>query len=109
MFRKKTSQSYLLMKQYLKCGIIKKRRDGLYSLDVTTPKDLYFIIIPFFDKYPLFTKNKAINFQLFTKAVELMFLKQHLTSKGLSELIEIRKKINEGKAEKENTQNKTCC
>lgn len=90
----------LLMKQQLKCGIIKQRQDGLYSFDVTTPKDLYSIIIPFFEKYPLFSKNKAINFQLFTQAVKLMFQKQHLTSLGLSELINIREKINAGKGRK---------
>ncbi len=40
-----------LMKQYFGCGIIKRRKDGLHSYDVTTPKDLETKIIPFFNQY----------------------------------------------------------
>lgn len=89
-----------LMKQYFQCGIIKQRRDGLYSFDVTTPFVLQSIIVPFFHKYPLFSENKEKNFLIFEKAVELMTQKRHLTPQGLFELIELRETINEGKGRK---------
>lgn len=89
-----------LMKQYFQCGIIKRRKDGLYSFDVTTPTVLKLNIIPFFLKYPFLSEDKKENFQIFEKAVEIMFLKQHLTAKGLAELIDLRELINKGAGRK---------
>ena len=89
-----------MMKQYFQCGIIKRRKDGLYSFDVTTPKVLEEIIVPFFHKYPLFSENKMKNFLIFEKAVQLMVEKRHLAQKGLIELIDLRELINEGKGRK---------
>lgn len=89
-----------MMKQYFQCGIIKRRKDGLYSFDVTTPSVLEEIIIPFFKKYPLFSESKKQNFLLFEKAVRLMSCKRHLAKEGLLELIEIRELINVGKGRK---------
>jgi hypothetical protein len=89
-----------MMKQYFQCGIIKRRKDGLYSFDVTTPKVLGEIILPFFHKYPFFSESKKKNFSIFEKAVQLMVNKRHLEYKGLLELIDLRELINEGKGRK---------
>lgn len=89
-----------MMERYFRCGIIKRRRDGLYSYDVTTPSVLESIIVPFFHKYPLFSESKKKNFLLFEKAVRLMSAKRHLTRQGLLELIDIRELINQGKGRK---------
>lgn len=89
-----------LMKQYFQCGIIKRRKDGLYSYDVTNPLALQSIIIPFFIKYPIISKDKNFNFLIFVKAVELMVNKRHLTPSGLLELIDLRERINLGKGRK---------
>src|SRR5450631_3423721 len=42
-----------LLKKEVDCGIIKTRKDGLHSLDVTNPKELIEKVIPYFIKYPL--------------------------------------------------------
>ena len=89
-----------LMKHYFGCGIIKQRRDGLYSYDVTNPQVLEHIIVPFFQKYTFFSSSKRKNFELFRLAVKLMYEKRHLTEIGLKELIELRERINEGKGRK---------
>ncbi|MBU1885036.1 LAGLIDADG family homing endonuclease, partial [Patescibacteria group bacterium] len=85
-----------LMKRHFKCGIIKARKDGVHSYDVTNPKALQENIIPFFKKYNFLSQRKKYNFSLFKKAVKLMAEKRHLEPKGLKELVNIREKINPG-------------
>lgn len=86
----------VLMKKLFKGGIIKQRKDGLYSYDVTNPKFLKETIIPFFNQYHFMSDYKKKNFKIFKKAVEIMFNKHHLTQQGLKELVELREKINLG-------------
>lgn len=85
------------MKNIFSCGIVKRRKDGLHSYDVTNPKALSMRIIPFFKKYSFFSKNKSKNFLLFIQATELMVQKAHLTQKGLEKIVLIREQINLGK------------
>ncbi|KKU98534.1 MAG: LAGLIDADG homing endonuclease [Candidatus Jorgensenbacteria bacterium GW2011_GWC1_48_8] len=85
-----------LMKQHFGVGIIKQRKDGLYSYDVANPNALNEVIIPFFTRYGFLSQTKKKNFSLFKKAVGLMANKKHLTKDGLDELLEIREKINIG-------------
>lgn len=89
-----------LMKMHFKCGIIKQRRDGLYSFDVTNPTAIQETIIPFFTKYNFLSSNKNANFSIFKKAVKIMYQKQHLNKEGLMKLLELREKINVGKGRK---------
>ncbi len=89
-----------LMKRYLGCGIIKQRKDGLYSFDVTNPTAIQEKIIPFFTKYSFFSNTKKRNFSLFKKAVKIMYDKKHLEKDGLLKLLEIREKLNKGKGRK---------
>ena len=86
-----------LMKSYYHCGIIKRRRDGLHSYDVTNPSDLKRKIIPFFDQYLFLSKRKQTNYLLFKEAVDLMLSKEHLELEGFKRLLDIRESINEGK------------
>lgn len=89
-----------LMKDLFGCGIIKRRKDGLHSYDVTKPREIKEKIIPFFEKYGFLSKNKKINFSLFKKAVNLMAEKKHLEPIGFRQILEIRKKLNKGKGRK---------
>lgn len=86
-----------LLKRYLGCGIIKMRRDGLFSYDVTNPNAITGVVIPFFNKYRLQSASKKYNFRLFSQAVEIMVSKNHLTRSGLREILDIREKINPGR------------
>lgn len=86
-----------LMKRYFSCGIIKKRRDGLYSYDVANPNAIMETIIPFFKKYNFLSQTKKRNFSLFQKIAKLMVEKRHLTQEGFEELLRLREKLNRGK------------
>lgn len=88
------------MLQVFTCGIIKQRKDGLFSFDVTTPSDLCEHIIPFFSKFTFYSKSKCKNFQLFVQACELMNNQEHLQEDGLRKLLIIREKLNQGKGRK---------
>ena len=86
-----------LMKQHLRCGIIKKRKDGLHSYDVTNPSAIQETIIPFFKKYSFLSASKKKNFMIFQKIVRLMADKRHLNPEGFKELLLLRKELNKGK------------
>lgn len=61
-----------LLKQHFDCGIIKQRKDGLHSYDVTNPQELLRYVIPFFEKHSFISESKQQNFLLFKQAVRLM-------------------------------------
>ena len=89
-----------LLKQIIDCGIIKKRFDGVYSIDITTPKDVIFKVIPFFQEFPLRSSDKLKNFNLFVEASMLMKNGEHKNLIGLRKILEIREQINLGKGRK---------
>lgn len=85
-----------LMKRHFGCGIVKRRKDGLHSYDVTNPKSLHDVIIPFFNQYHFFSAAKKKNFALFKQAVLIMYRKEHLKTEGFKKILEIREKLNVG-------------
>lgn len=86
-----------LIKRYLKCGIIKKRQDGLYSYDVTNPNAITNTIIPFFEKFRFFSASKKYNFRLFEQITKLVADKKHLSPEGFQEIMILREKLNPGR------------
>jgi LAGLIDADG endonuclease len=56
------------------------------------------IIIPHFEKYPLLTQ-KAADFILFKRIIELMSNKAHLSMEGLLKIINIKASMNLGISE----------
>jgi LAGLIDADG endonuclease len=77
-------------------SIGKTRQRVTYS--VKSIKDITNTIIPPFLKYSLLT-NKAADFYLFTKVVELISAKAHLTIEGLQQIINIKASMNLGISE----------
>jgi hypothetical protein len=65
---------------------------------VASIKDLINTIIPHFEKYPLLTQ-KAADFILFLRIVELMSTGAHLSVDGLQQIINIKASINLGISE----------
>jgi hypothetical protein len=65
------------------------------TFSVNRLKDLTTIIIPHFEKYLLLTQ-KAADFILFKKIVQLMNNRAHLNKEGLQEIINIRTSMNLG-------------
>lgn len=95
--QKDPSLLYLLQKE-LGCGIIKTRKiDNLHSFDVTNPTDISLKVIPYFQKFPLYSLSKTKNFQIFCKVADLMKEGKHLNLSGFKEILNIREKINKGK------------
>lgn len=73
-------------------GINHLKESSCYT--VNSLKDLL-VIIGHFDKYPLITKKQA-DYLLFKRAVNLVELKEHLTTEGLNKLLSIKAAMNWG-------------
>lgn len=87
----------ILMKSlidYLGCGKYRERKGGLAG-DYLVYKisDLTDIIIPFFDKYPILGV-KSSEFNDFKLVSEIVKKKEHLTKKGVNEIIKIQSNMN---------------
>jgi len=67
------------------------------SYYVTSLQDLQ-IIIDHFDNYKLLTQKRA-DFELFKQAFALVKNKEHLTKKGLEQIVAIKASINKGLSE----------
>lgn len=61
--------------------------------------DIYNIVIPHFDEYPLLTQKQA-DFLLFKEIAFLMKNKEHLTPEGLLKIVAIKASMNLGLSEK---------
>ena len=93
-------QILALMKRHFRCGIIKQRKDGLHSYDVTNPKAIQERIIPFFEKHYFLSANKKKNFTIFKNIVNLMAEKKHLEKNGFNKILKLRSILNQGKGRK---------
>lgn len=87
----------ITLKEILGCGIIKKRRDGVHSFDVTTPRDILFRVIPFFQRFPLRSEKAQRNFRIFCDIAALMHGGNHRHADGLRKILALRETLNEGK------------
>lgn len=85
-----------LLKKYLGCGRIKRRKDGLWIFVVENPHSLKERVIPFFKKYRFFSSKAKTNFSIFCQIVDLINKDKHLTEKGLEKIARFRERINEG-------------
>ena len=94
--QKDPSILYILKKE-LGCGIIKTRKDGLHSLDATNSKEIVEKVIPYFIKYPLLSKSKISNFNIFCEISKFVENGEHRNIEGLKKILLLREKLNEGK------------
>ena len=74
-------------------GSIKKRGEKALYYRVNYLPELTNIILPHFNKYSLLTQKKG-DFILFKKAIDVIKLKEHLTTEGLKKLVSIKASIN---------------
>ena len=86
------------IKEFFNVGtVIVRTRDGkstgIYS--VQSLEGLTEVIIPHFKEYPLLTQKQA-DFILFSSLLNLMNNKEHLTEKGINEIMSIKASINKG-------------
>jgi len=88
-----------LFKNFLGCGKIRYRKDGICYFDVRKTKDLINIVVPFFKKFPMRSKKNEV-FQIFCEALEIVRCKKHLTKSGMKKILELRNKIVVGRKRK---------
>ncbi len=89
-----------LLRQYLGCGRLQHRRDGVHYFVVGDNRSIIDRVIPFFEKFYFFSLSKKKNFSLFKEIVFLVNQGRHLESNGLRQIIAIREKLNEGRGRK---------
>lgn len=74
-------------------------QDDTYKYKVSNIEGLINFVLPHFEKYPLLTQKK-VDFYLFVKIVQIINKKEHLTLKGLQEIINIKSSLNLGLSRK---------
>lgn len=94
------SVDLLLMQSLIKfwgCGkVFERHTENKVDLHIIKFEDLVNNVIPLFQKIPL-QGEKSKDFLYFCKAVELVKVKQHLTTEGLKELRLIKEAMNKGR------------
>ena len=86
----------LTLKEVLGCGIIKRRFDGVHSLDITKPSNVILRVIPFFRRFPFRSKKATKNFAIFCKIAALVDKGNHRHIEGFKEILSIRETLNQG-------------
>ena len=83
--------------QHFQCGSMRfSKSDQNYKYEVRSISDLVKVIIPFFQKYPLYG-NKRSDFEKFSEVCLLVHSNQHLNKESLIQIIELSYQINSGK------------
>lgn len=99
---KKSLPALHIFKDYFECGTIiqniryDNHKENLYRYCVRPIPELRGTIIPFFRKYRLYTAKQQ-DFELFAEIVEKMFLKKHLTTKGMQSIARKIERMNRKK------------
>ena len=90
------------MQKFFRCGRIfinkryDKHREPLYRYCVRSTKDIREKIIPFFQKYPLRTAKQK-DFIRFSKIIDMMNQKIHLTHAGMQRIAKMVEQMNRKK------------
>ena len=83
-------------KRHLACGTMRQRRDGVWYYEVNQLRPILENVIPFFDRFHFLSAKKKRDFAKFKELAELMRQGQHLTRKGIEEVLRIRQSMNDG-------------
>lgn len=70
-------------------------QDDTYKYKVSNVEGLINFVLPHFQKHPLLTQKK-VDFELFARIIQIMYKKEHLTLKGLQEIINLKFSLNQG-------------
>lgn len=85
------------LKKNLGCGRLQRRKDGVHYYVCSNPTAIMERVIPFFKKFNFRSEGKKRNFLIFSQIAQKVFNKEHLTEKGLEEIILLREELNKGK------------
>lgn len=81
-----------LIRDYFGVGMVIDRKDDVFYYKVSGIQDLMHILAHF-EKYPLLTQ-KGADLELFKQIVEKMIRKEHLTAKGMQEIVNLKASMN---------------
>jgi hypothetical protein len=76
-------------------NIFYNSNDKTYKFKVSNINELSDVIIPHFKKYYLITQ-KRVDFELFSKIIEIIKNKEHLTKEGLQKIVNLKSTLNLG-------------
>ena len=85
-----------LFKRYLGCGTIRGRPDGVWYYEVDNLTAIVGSVIPFFRKFGFLSAKKKRDFSKFCQLAELIKNNAHLREKGIKQILEIRREMNDG-------------
>jgi len=85
-----------LFKRYLGCGILRDRGDGVWYYEVNNHNAIREKVIPFFKEYNFLSAKKKRDFSKFCQIAKLMEQGKHLTKAGVQEILQIRRRMNDG-------------
>jgi len=86
----------LSFKEYLQCGALRKRSDGVWYYEVNNFADIVENVIPFFNKFGFLSDKKKKDFVKFKQLAKLIYERKHLTKEGIEEILAIRETMNNG-------------
>ena len=87
-----------LFMEYLKCGTMRTRADGVWYYEVNTFTEILENVIPFFDRFGFLSAKKQRDFAKFKQIARLIQVGRHLSKEGINEILAIRRDMNDGGA-----------
>jgi hypothetical protein len=87
-----------LFEEYLKCGTMRSRADGVWYYEVNTFTAIVENVIPFFGQFGFLSAKKQRDFAKFKQIARLIQDGKHLSKEGIGEILEIRRDMNDGGA-----------
>jgi LAGLIDADG DNA endonuclease family protein len=93
-----------LLQQYLGCGTIRYKSDGVWFFEVNNLGAICEHVIPFFDRFSFLSAKKIRDFAIFKRMADLMRQGAHLRYDGICTLLELRREMNDGGKRKYNEQ-----
>lgn len=86
-----------LLKRYLGCGRLQKRKDGVNYFVVANYRMIIDRIVPFFERFNFLSSYKKRNFSLFKRIARLIAENAHLTKEGFGKIVSLREELNKGR------------
>jgi len=84
-----------LFKRHLQCGTMRQRRDGVWYYEVNNLVPICENVLLFFDQFGFLSAKKKRDYAKFKAMAELMRKGRHLSREGLTEILTIRRGMND--------------
>jgi hypothetical protein len=89
-----------LFERHLKCGTLRQRQDGVWYYEVNNFAAIVENVIPFFERFGFLSAKKQRDFGKFKQIAQLLIEGRHLTRGGITEILMIRRDMNDGGAKR---------